>query len=217
MRFIEFDAALAKCHSALIADVLDRLGHRGQCLPPNLRPLLPTMRVWGEAVTARFEAVDRIAARPFELEMKLTDSLLAGQVVVSQCITPRLSAAWGGLLTTAAKSRGARGVVTDGGARDYADITTQGFPTFCAGLTPYDSLGRMDVVAINVPILCGGIAVDPGDLIFGDVDGVVVVPASLVERVVAMALEKSEGELRVRERIRSGARVADIYDEYGIL
>jgi regulator of RNase E activity RraA len=217
VRYLEFDEALAKCHSAVIADVLDRIGCREQCLAANVRPLLPDMRVWGEAVTARFEAVERVADRPFELEMALTDSLRDGQVVVSHCNTARLSAAWGGLLTAAAKSRGARGVVTDGGVRDYAEITAQRFPAFCAGLTPYDSLGRMDVAAINVPIVCGGVAVRPGDLIFGDVDGVIVVPASTAERVVTMALEKIDGEARVRERLRAGAGVTDIYSEYGIL
>lgn len=217
MGYLGLDDALAKCHSAVVADVLDRIGRREQCLSSNVRPLLPTMRVWGEAVTARFEAVDRVADRPFHLEMALTDSLRDGQIVVSQCDTPRLSAAWGGLLTAAAKSRGARGVVTDGGVRDYAEITGQGFPTFCSGLTPYDSLGRMDVVAIDVPIVCGGIDVAPGDLIFGDADGVVVVPLSIAERVIAMALEKIDGEARVRERLRAGASVTGIYDEYGIL
>lgn len=217
MRYLVFDEALAKCHSAVIADVLDRVGYRGQCIAANVRPLLPTMRLWGEAVTARFDAVERVADRPFALEMALTDSLRDGQIVVSQCNTTRLSAAWGGLLTTAARSRGARGVVTDGGVRDYAEITGQSFPTFCAGLTPYDSLGRMDVVAINVPIVCGGIGVRPGDLIFGDADGVVVVPAPIAEEVVTLALEKLDGEARVRERLRAGANVTSIYGEYGIL
>jgi regulator of RNase E activity RraA len=217
VRYLEFDDALAQCRSAVIADVLDRIERREQCLAANVRPLLPDMRMWGEAVTARFEAVDRIADRPFELEMALTDSLRPGQIVVSHCDTMRLSAAWGGLLTAAARSRGARGVVTDGGVRDYEEIAAQRFPAFCAGLTPYDSLGRMDVVAINVPIVCGGVDVRPGDLIFGDVDGVVVVPASTAEHVVRMALEKIDGEARVRERLCAGATVTDIYGEYGIL
>ena len=186
-------------------------------MQPHVRPLLASMRVWGEAVTARFDAVDRVPERPFELEMALTDTLREGQVIVTQCNTPRLSAAWGGLLTAAARSRGARGVVTDGGVRDYAEITEQAFPTFCAGLTPYESLGRMDVTAIDVPIVCGGIAVEPGDLIVGDADGVVVVPVAIAERVIAMALDKIAGEARVRERLRSGANVADVYGEYGIL
>jgi regulator of RNase E activity RraA len=149
--------------------------------------------------------------------MALTDSLCEGQVLVSQCDSGQPAAAWGGLLTAAAKNRRARGVVTDGRVRDYAEIVEQRFPTFCAGLTPYDSLGRMDVAAINIPIVCGGVAVQPGDLIFGDADGVVVVPAEIAHRVVTLAAEKMSAEAAVRNRLRSGASVSETYREYGTL
>jgi 4-hydroxy-4-methyl-2-oxoglutarate aldolase len=173
--------------------------------------------MWGEALTARFDAVDGIADHPFELEMRLADSLQDGQIVVSQCTTSELAAAWGGLLTTAAISRNARGVLTDGGVRDFREITTLAFPTFCAGLTPYDSLGRMDVVEINVPVVCGGVPVRPGDLIFGDADGVVVVPSELADQVISNAVKKINGERLVRERLRAGASVTETYREFGIL
>jgi len=186
-------------------------------MTPHIRPLLASMRVWGEAVTARFDAVHRVSEQPFELEMAVTDSLREGQVLVSQCDSRQPAAAWGGLLTAAAKSRSARGVVTDGSVRDYAEITEQCFPTFCAGLTPYDSLGRMDVTAINIPVVCGGVAVQPGDLIFGDADGIVVVPAEIAHRVVALATEKMSAEAAVRNRLRSGASVSETYREYGTL
>jgi len=128
-----------------------------------------------------------------------------------------LSAAWGGLLTTAAMSRKARGVVTDGGARDYEEIVDLGFPTFCRGLTPYDSLGRMDVVEIHGLVRCGGIAVRPGDLIFADMVGIVVVPQELADEVIDKAWEKVNGESKVREALRNGASVAETFAKYGIL
>jgi len=217
VRYRALEQSLSQCHSAVICDVLDRLDRRAQCMAPHVRPLLASMRVWGEAVTARFEAVDHLPEHPFELEMALTDSLREGQVLVSQCDGGQPAAAWGGLLTAAAKSRGAHGVVTDGAVRDYAEITEQRFPTFCAGLTPYDSLGRMDVGAINVAIRCAGVAVQPGDLVFGDADGVVVVPAEIAERVIALAVEKMSAEAAVRSRLRNGASVSDTYREYGTL
>ena len=217
MRYLALVQPLSQCHSAVICDVLDRLDRRAQCMTPQIRPLLPSMRVWGEAVTARFDAVDRIPEHPFELEMALTDALREGQVLVSQCDSGQPSAAWGGLLTAAARNRRAHGVVTDGRVRDYAEISEQRFPTFCAGLTPYDSLGRMDVAAIDVPIVCGGVAVQPGDLIFGDADGVVVVPGDIAHRVVVLAAEKMSAEAAVRNRLRSGASVAETYREYGTL
>jgi 4-hydroxy-4-methyl-2-oxoglutarate aldolase len=217
MRYLAFEQSLAQCHSAVIADVLDRMNLREQCVHPRIRPLLPSMRMWGEAVTARFDTVDHIAKHPFQLEMQLADELRDGHVIVSQCNASQLSAAWGGLLTAAAKSRNARGVVADGGVRDYSEITAQGFPTFCAGLTPYDSLGRMEVVAIGAAIVCGGVTVRPGDLIFGDADGVVVVPSEIAETVIAKALEKIGGEALVRDRLRAGESVTKTYAQYGIL
>jgi regulator of RNase E activity RraA len=107
--------------------------------------------------------------------------------------------------------------VTDGGARDYAEIVELGFPTFCRGLTPYDSLGRMDVVETNVAIRCGGIAVRPGDLIFADVDGIVVVPQELADEAISKAWEKVKGESKVREALRAGASVAETFAKYRIL
>jgi 4-hydroxy-4-methyl-2-oxoglutarate aldolase len=217
MKYLEYDDRLAECFSGVIMDTLDSLGHRVQCMRPDVRPLVPTMRTWGEAVTARFRAVSGVPQHPYSLEMQVVDGLREGQVLVSQCDTEELSAAWGGLLTTAAQSRKARGVVTDGGARDYVEIVELGFPTFCRGLTPYDSLGRMDVREINVPIRCGGIDVRAGDLIFADVDGIVVVPQEVADEAIRKAWEKVKGENKVRDALRSGASVTETFARYRIL
>ena len=217
MEYLPYDEKLSHCFSSVIMDTLDSLGHRVQCMRPDIRPLVPSMRAWGEAVTARFAAVRDVPKQPYALEIEVVDGLREGQVLVTQCDAEELSAAWGGLLSTAARSRKARGVVTDGGARDYTEIVELGFPTFCRGLTPYDSLGRMDVVETNVPIRCGGIAVRPGDLIFADVDGTVVVPQALAEEAIDKAWEKVTGESKVRDALRAGAGVAETFAKYGIL
>jgi len=217
MRYIKYEDKLTECFSGVLMDTLDRLGLRTQCMRPDVRPLVPTMRTWGEAVTARFRAVNAVPQNPYGLEMQVVDTLREGHVLVSQCEADELSAAWGGLLTTAARSRGARGVVTDGGARDYAEIVELGFPTFCRGLTPYDSLGRMDVVEINAPIRCGGIAVRPGDLVFADVDGTIVVPQEVADEAINNAWEKIRGEDKVRDALRAGASVTETFAKYRIL
>jgi len=217
MKYLKHDDKLAQCFSSVFMDTLDSLGNRVQCMRPDIRPLVPSMRTWGEAVTARFAAVRELPQSPYGLEIKVVDDLREGQVLVTQCDTQELSAAWGGLLTSAARSRKARGVVTDGGARDYAEIVELGFPTFCRGLTPYDSLGRMDVVETNVAIRCGGIAVRPGDLIFADVDGIVVVPQDLADEVISKAWEKVNGESKVRDALRAGASVTETFAKYRIL
>jgi 4-hydroxy-4-methyl-2-oxoglutarate aldolase len=217
MKYLKYDEKLAQCFSSVLMDTLDSLGRRLQCMHPDIRPFVPSMRTWGEAVTARFAAVREVPQSAYGLEIQVVDGLREGQVLVTQCDPQELSAAWGGLLSTAARSRKARGVVTDGGARDYAEIVELGFPTFCRGLTPYDSLGRMDVVETNVAIRCGGIAVRPGDLIFADVDGIVVVPQELADEVISKAWEKVNGENKVREALRAGASVAETFAKYRIL
>ena len=122
-----------------------------------------------------------------------------------------------GLLSNAAVGRKMSGVIVDGGARDYQEIMELGFPTFCRGLSPYDSLGRMDGKEYDVPIECGGVRVNPGDLIFGDVDGIVVVPQEIFEEVIEKAWEKIQGESKVREELRGGAGVEATFKKYGIL
>lgn len=217
MRYRAYDAILERCYTAVLMDILDTMGAREQCLDVSVRPLTPTMRLWGEAVTMLLEEVDAPPERPYQLEMEVLDDLRPGQVIVAQCDTARLSALWGGLLSNAAVGRGGAGVVTDGGARDYAEIVSLGFPVFCRGLTPYDSLGRMDGTARDLTITCGGVRVAPGDLIFGDADGVVVVPGAMAEEVIRRAGEKVRGENTVRDELRGGAGVVETFRKYGIL
>ena len=124
---------------------------------------------------------------------------------------------WGELLSTAARARGARGAVIDGFIRDARQILAMGFPVFTTGLSPVDSNGRGDVVAYNVPIECGGVTVNPGDIVFGDADGIVVIPKAVETEVITAAVEKVSGEDRTRDALRDGATLREVYDKYGIL
>lgn len=217
MKYLKYNEKLARCYSAVIMDVMDHMNVRVQCMDPSVKPLLPTMKTWGEAVTIYFEAVAEVPERPFQLEMEVLDDIKEGQVIVAQCNARELSAFWGGLLTNAAVGRKAAGAISDGGARDYNEIVSLHFPTFCKGLTPYDSCGRMDAKERDIPVVVGGIRVTPGDLIYGDVDGVVVVPQGIVDEVVARAWDKVKGENTVREELRAGASVVKTFEKYGIL
>ena len=217
MKYLKYNEKLAKCYSAAIMDVMDHMNVRVQCMDPSVKPLLPTMKTWGEAVTMYFEAVAEVSERPFQLEMEVLDDIKEGQVIVAQCNARELSAFWGGLLTNAAVGRKAAGAISDGGARDYNEIINLHFPTFCKGLTPYDSCGRMDGKERDIPVVVGGIRVTPGDLIYGDVDGVVVVPQGIVDEVIARAWDKVKGENTVREELRAGASVVKTFEKYGIL
>jgi len=217
MKYLRYSEKLSRCYSAVLMDVMDAMGARVQCMDPSIRPLVPTMKAWGEAVTVYLEAVAAVPKQPFQLEMEVIDDLRQGQLIVAQCNATQLSAFWGGLLSNAAVGHGAAGVITDGGARDYQEIASLQFPVFCKGLTPYDSSGRMDGKERDRPIICGGIRVRPGDLVYADVDGVVVVPEEMAEEVIARAWEKVQGENAVREALRSGAGVVETFRKHGIL
>ena len=147
-------------------------------------------------------------------ELQAVDALQTGDVmVVSTC----RGCYWGELLATASRYRGARGIVADAYTRDTLALIEMNFPTFVAGISPEDSLGRMDVDAVGVPIECGDVTVRPGDLLIGDHDGVVVIPAEVAEEVVTLASEKVSGENLVREKLAAGMPVAEAFRTYGVI
>jgi regulator of RNase E activity RraA len=114
-------------------------------------------------------------------------------------------------------ARGARGAIVDGLVRDVKKIEKLGFSVFATGIKPVDSKGRGVVVNYNIPVSCGGVNVFPGDLIVGDFDGVVAVPAALVPEVLERAVQKVSSENHSREDLLRGAFLRDVYEKYGVL
>jgi 4-hydroxy-4-methyl-2-oxoglutarate aldolase len=206
-------------YAAVLSDVLDALGYRHQVLPPSIRPLDESVVLCGRARTGLYRDVYHVPPghNPYELEIALIDDLRAGDVAVLGCGRSGRIAPWGELLTTASMARGAQGCVTDGLVRDVRAIRELRFPVFHGGIGPLDSKGRGEVCAIDVPLECAGVTVNPGDLVFGDADGVVVVPQPVVTQAVKKALEKVEGEDRTRDELKRGARLADVFKKYGVL
>ena len=137
--------------------------------------------------------------------------------MVSSTQKSRRNAPWGELLSTAAKARRARGAVVDGLVRDVQKIERLGFPVFAAGIKPVDSKGRGIVMDHNVPVECGGVMVHPGDLVFADYDGVVVIPKHAVDDVLHMAAEKADLENHARADLLKGQYLRDVYKKYGVL
>src|SRR6266516_4075252 len=207
---------LERLYAAVVADCLDRLGARSQVLDPRIRPLTAAMKVAGYAATVRCVEVDAVPESRddwYRGELAAVDALQPGDVmVVSTC----RGSYWGELLATASRYRGARGLVADAYTRDTLALIELGFPTFAAGIHCADSLGRIDVDAIGVPITCGGVDVEPGDLVLGDHDGVVTIPAELGEEIVARAEEKLRGENLVREKLAEGMPVSEAFRTYGV-
>lgn len=206
---------LTKLYSPVVADVLDKLGFRNQCLDSRVRPLWPEAKCTGFALTVQTVPAREVApAAPYAGELAAVDSLQNGDVLV---VSESGCSFWGELLSTAAKYRGCRGVVLDGPTRDSTAIRAMGFPVFHVGFHPADSLGRLDVVAHNVPINCAGALVHPGDLILADHDGVVVVPHTAAEETLRLAEEKVSGENLVRTALADGMSTTEAFKKYGIL
>jgi 4-hydroxy-4-methyl-2-oxoglutarate aldolase len=206
---------LAALHTAVVADVLDRLGYREQSLRAGIRPLATGMVAAGVARTVRTVSAPELApAEPYKGEMEAVDALRPGNIlIVSECDW----SFWGELLSTAARYRGCRGVVIDGYTRDTRAIIDMGFPVFCRGIHPADSLGRLDVDGYDVPIRCGGVLVHPGDLILADDDGAVAIPQAVAERALTLAEQKVRGENLVRKALAEGMTVTDAFRRHGIL
>jgi regulator of RNase E activity RraA len=204
-------------YTAVLADTLDGLGHRTSTLPPRVRPLAPHWKILGRAVTLDMVPVAQVPERPYDVEMACIDSLRAGDLLVISTNGEMQSAVWGELLSTACRAREAVGVVLDGLTRDTQKILEMDYPVFAAGYTPLDSKGRLDGVSFNKPINVGACTVHPGDWVFADIDGVIVVPAGLAEQAFTQALEKVRGENQVREELAAGKSVRETFARHGIL
>jgi regulator of RNase E activity RraA len=207
-------------YSAVISDVLDAMGLMQQAMRPFVRPLDEHVVLMGRARTGLWMNVYSVAEgdNPYEHEIALLDDLKPGDVAVFGCGGPTdRIAPWGELLSTAAKCRGAEGCVTDGLVRDVHKIRALGFTLFHGGIGPLDSRGRAKMMAMDVPIECGGVRVCRGDILFGDVDGVVVIPAAVADEVLERATAKAASENNSREELLAGRLLADVYARHGVL
>jgi len=197
--------------------VLDALGQRHRALPIDIRPLRADWRIFGRAATLSAVPVAVEPKEPYAVELECIDALKPGDMLVATTHGDRGSALWGELLSTASRAHGAVGAVIDGLTRDAAKILEMDFPVFAAGFCPLDSKGRLDGISHGAPIRLGDCLVCPGDYIFGDIDGIVAVPAELAEEAFRRALENVRGENKVRDELAKGRSVREVFAEYGIL
>ena len=206
-----------KLYAAVLSDALDQVGLRHQAMRADIRPVWPGAIVVGRALTALSVDVYETVANPYEKEIEVIDSLKPENVLVASTGGSTRTCFWGELLSTAATARGAQGAVIDGYTRDVAQIVKMEFPVFATGIKPVDSNGRGIVMDYNCPICCGDVVVNAGDIVFGDIDGIVAIPADVADDVIAKALDKVEGENKTREELQKGAYLKDVYEKYGVL
>jgi regulator of RNase E activity RraA len=216
-----FSSLRDKLFTAVVGDVLDQMGWRRQFLPQAIGPLRADMKLVGRAMPVLeadiFDESSRApGAKPFGLMLEALDDLRAGEVYVATGGSFRY-ALWGELMSTRARYLGAAGAVLNGFVRDAGGIEALGFPTFCRGLYAQDQGPRGKVIDFRVAIEIDGVRIAPGDLIFGDREGVLVIPAGLEAEAVEAALAKAATENRVATAIRGGMGAREAFDTFGVL
>lgn len=203
-------------YTAVIGDILDEIGLRHQFLPPEIRALSPQMKVVGRALPVLEADTFDEAKQPFGLMFEALDDLAPGEVYLVAGASPRYSV-WGELMTIAAKQRGSAGVVAQGYVRDTRALLDLDFPVFSLGSYAQDQRCRGQVIDFRVPVEVGQVRIAPGDLIVGDIDGVLSVPGDAVEAVITQALDKVRGERQVKGALLSGMSAVEAFRRYGIM
>ncbi|MBM3810015.1 MAG: RraA family protein [Acidimicrobiia bacterium] len=213
-----FSLARRQLFTAVIGDIMDKIGLRRQFLPPYIQPLDRGMTAVGRAMTVLQSDCEDGAggAQPFGLMLDALDDLKPGEIYLCSAGSPPY-ALWGELMSTRAMRCGAAGAVLDGYLRDTHGILKLGFPCFSRGCYAQDQAGRGKVSDFRVSIQIGGVHVSPGDIVFADVDGVCIVPRHAEREVFERALEKVQGENVVREALEQGMPAREAFDRFGIL
>ncbi|MCI8423562.1 MAG: RraA family protein [Lawsonibacter sp.] len=221
-----------KLYTPVVGDILDQMGYKHQFLPASIRPLasqVPTapfknpgeqtdnrLKVAGYACTVLendvFEYQD---AKPFGYMTEALDDLKPNEIYIAT--GAHNSALWGELLTASAKARGAVGAVLDGYTRDTPQVIEQNFPVFCSGTWAQDSSVRTYVFQWRCPIEIGQVTIHNGDIIFGDIDGVLIIPQNAAQEVIEKALIKAETEKTMRKAIEDGMFVTEAFAKFGVL
>ncbi len=210
--------------TAVVGDVLDQMGRRRQFLPQAIGPLRPDMKLVGRAMPVleadifddRAGSPGAAIAKPFGLMLEALDDLRPNEVYVATGGSFRY-ALWGELMSTRARYLNAAGAVLNGFVRDAAGIEALGFPTFCRGLYAQDQGPRGKVIDFRVSIEIEGVRIAPGDLIFGDREGVLVIPAEVEAEAIEAALAKASTENRVATAIRGGMSAVEAFETFGVL
>ncbi len=202
--------------TALLGDICDLHGRYHQFLPPEIKGIAPATILVGRAMPVLTQDVFAPQPRPFGALTDALDQLESGEVYVGGGGLLR-NASWGELLTITAKGRGAVGAILDGFHRDTRAVLREDWPVFSRGSFGQDAGVRSVVIDYRVPTEVGGVRVDPGALLVGDADGVMVVPLDIEQEIVEAALAKAEAESEVRTVIRNGSSSNRAWATFGVL
>lgn len=221
---VPYDAAevahrYRKLYAALVSDALEGLGYHNQCMASGVYPLIHTMKVAGPAFTCHGIATPSRDEKVHDIRLGMFKSMVNGVVQVRDTQGDISCGQFGEISATAAAAAGCVGAVIDGSTRDSNYLIDMGFPTFCRFRNPVEAFGRFMVVDYQIPIYVKGMSgllqINPGDYIFGDNDGVVVVPQDLTIKVLDIAEQAFADEALSRQAMADGRDPFDVYEEFG--
>ena len=206
-----------KLYSGIISDVLDGMGYRNQALAGGISPLTDDTVIFGPAFTSIGTTVDSMPENPLVAQCKVVDQLGEDEIYVLVTRGDYNCAVFGELFATAVNARKGAGVLLDGYARDVKALKEMKFPLFYKGRDVRTSKGRCEINECQIPVILDGVTIRPGDYIFGDIDGVIVIPKEVAEEVIRQAAETVEKENEVRTRLLNGSTLQKAYEEIGAI
>ena len=218
-----FSIVRNELYTAVVGDIMDKMGLLHQFLPPQIKPLRDNWFVVGRAMTVLEADVfdddgnrNPVLKKPFGLMLEALDDLKTNEVYICTGASPTY-ALWGELMSARAKKLGAVGAIVNGYSRDTHGILKIDFPTFSYGRYAQDQAPRGKVIDFRVPLEIEGTRIHSGDIVLGDIDGVCIVPKEAEEEVFCLALEKAKGERMVQKKIEEGMSAKEAFETYGIM
>ncbi len=208
-------AVLARLYTPLISDTMDRMGIAGRVLDRAIQPIFPdpALRAWGRAFPCRVVPTDQYVE--IDTILAMVDAVPAESIVVVAADADIDAALWGGMMSTRAQARGARGAVVNGGARDVEQIAARAFPVFATHRCVKDIRTRGFMHSFDVPVTCGGVVIAPGDFIYADANGVVALPAGRTEEILAACAAALTEEDATMRGLATGQDARSLYNAYG--
>ncbi|MEM7776750.1 MAG: RraA family protein [Pseudomonadota bacterium] len=220
-----FETLTRDLYTAVVGDVMDQMGYRRQFLPAAIGPLKPAMKLAGRAMPVleadvfddgTAAAKGPLATKPFGLMLEALDDLKSGEIYIASGASLTY-ALWGELMATRAMHLGAAGAVLNGYIRDANQIEELGFAVFSRGLYAQDQGPRGKVIDYRCAIEIEGVRIEPGDLLFGDREGVLVIPSAAEAEIIQRAVEKATTETAVGDAIRNGMSAVEAFNTFGVM
>ena len=204
-------------YSGILCDVLDGLGYRNQAISNAIAGLTEDTVIFGPAFTSIGTQVYSMPENPLIAQTRVVDQLGEGEIYVLVTRGEYNCAVFGELFATAINQRKGAGVLLEAYARDIKQLKAMNFPLFYRGKNPKTSKGRCEINECQIPVIMDDVTINPGDYIFGDCDGVVIIPKDLIEEVLDRAFALIKDEDRVRDGLLSGDSLEKVYTEIGAI